>query len=263
MALQLIDVEDLEAVRGQHLAAGEEREVREVLVVDRVELIALHEPQQVRDLDGHDPAGRQQGLHAAHEVVQVRHVGHHVVRHQQVGAPSLRRQPAGQVATEELHHGLDSALARRLRDVGGGLDSERRDAAVADVLEQVPVVARQLDHGAAGVEAESLHGHVHVAARVLDPGVRVRREVRVLLEDVRRGHELLELHEEAALTDLRVERVERLLRGEALGGHIALAERRHAEVHERVPQRAGAEAARGLAVGIGYGSRGLLQLCRH
>ena len=35
----------------------QEREVREVLVVDRIELILLNEAQQMRELDGDDAAG--------------------------------------------------------------------------------------------------------------------------------------------------------------------------------------------------------------
>ena len=59
MGLQLIDVEELETVRREHLARGQEREVREVLVIDRVELVALHEAQEVRDLDRRDAVGRE------------------------------------------------------------------------------------------------------------------------------------------------------------------------------------------------------------
>ena len=68
-----------------------------------------------------------------------------------------------------------------------------------------------------------------------------------------RGDELLELHEQAALADLRVQRIEGLHRVDALGRHVALAERRHAEVDEGVAQRGCAEAAGGQR---DVGSRG-------
>ena len=115
------------------------------------------------------------------------------------------------------------------------------------MLQQVAVVARELDHQAARVEPESLDRHLDVPARVLDPRVGVRGEVRVLAEDRIRRDELLELHEQADVTHLGMERIERLHRGDAFRRHVALAERRHAEIDERAPKRRGAEAARGYA----------------
>ena len=103
---------------------------------------------------------------------------------------SARRPSADEagreLAAEERDDRLDAALARRLGDVRGGLDAERRNAALDDVLQQVAVVARQLHHEAVRVEPEALHRHLHVVARVRDPGVGVRREVGVLAEDVAR-----------------------------------------------------------------------------
>ena len=75
-------------------ARGQEREVREVLVVDRVELVALDQAQQVRHLDRRDPLRRQHDRDPADEVVQIRHVSHHVVGDEQVRGPPLGDQPA-------------------------------------------------------------------------------------------------------------------------------------------------------------------------
>ena len=73
----------------KHALRGQEREVLEVLVVDRVELVVLDQPQQVRHLDRHDALGREHHLEAGDEVVEVRHVRHHVVGGEQVRAPPL------------------------------------------------------------------------------------------------------------------------------------------------------------------------------
>ena len=55
-----------------------------MLVVDRVELIALHQAYQVGKLH-RDHAGRlQRDLHTGDEVVQIRHVGQHVVADQEI-----------------------------------------------------------------------------------------------------------------------------------------------------------------------------------
>ena len=209
VGLELLDVEELEPVVGEHALGGQAGEVLEVLVIDRVELVVLDQPQQVRHLDRHHAVVGQQDLEAGDEVVEVRHVRHHVVGGDQVGALALVDEIASRLAAEESDERVDPEILRDLGDVGGGLDAERRDAALDDVLQQVAVVAGDLHHEAVPVEAEALDRHLDVAARVLDPGVRVRGEVGVLREDVLAGHELLELHEQAALADLRVQRVER------------------------------------------------------
>jgi hypothetical protein len=59
MACQLVDVEDLEAMGGEHAPGGEEGEVREVLVVDGVELVLLDQAGDVGKLDRHHALWRQ------------------------------------------------------------------------------------------------------------------------------------------------------------------------------------------------------------
>ncbi len=82
---ELLDVEQAQAVGLEDAGDGEEGEVGEVLVVDRVPLVVGHEAHQVRELHRDDAAGLEQDLHAGDEVVEVGHVGEHVVAEQQVG----------------------------------------------------------------------------------------------------------------------------------------------------------------------------------
>jgi hypothetical protein len=83
---ELLDVEQAQPVRSEHATDGEEGEVGEVLVVDGVPLSILDQPQQMGKLHRDGPAGRQQDLHAADEVVQVGDMGENVVTEQQVSA---------------------------------------------------------------------------------------------------------------------------------------------------------------------------------
>src|SRR5207245_1811573 len=69
------------------------------------------------------------------------------------------------------------------------------------------------------------------------PAFRVRREVRVLGKDVLGGNVLLELNQEAGSADVSVERVEWLHRVRLLRRDVALAQRRHSQVDEGMPQR--------------------------
>jgi hypothetical protein len=78
------------------------------------------------------------------------------------------------------------------------------------MLQQVAVVARQLNHEAFAVDAEELLHAACIMARMLHPRLRVRGEIRVLRKDLRGTHELLQLHQPTALAYERVQRVEKL-----------------------------------------------------
>ena len=108
-----------------------------------------------------------------------------------------------------------------------------RDPALDEVAQQVAVVARDLDHAAAGIEAQPLDHRVGEPSGVLDPGVGEGREVRVLAEDLVGRHVLRQLDQQAAVADPDVERVERLHVVELGGRQEPLAQGRRAEVHER------------------------------
>ena len=71
-----------------------------------------------------------------------------------------------------------------LGDVGGRLDAEHGHAALDEVLQQVAVVAGDLDDLAERVRARTARSSLGVALGVLEPARRVRREVRVVGEDL-------------------------------------------------------------------------------
>ena len=60
MDRERLDVDDLEAERGVELDERADAELREVLVVDRVELVPLHEVERVRNLDDERPVRVEQ-----------------------------------------------------------------------------------------------------------------------------------------------------------------------------------------------------------
>ena len=77
---ELLDVEDAQSMAGEDPFRGQQRVVREVLVVDRVELVLLDEADEVRDLDRQDAPGRKQEVQRDSEVVEVRDMRENVVR---------------------------------------------------------------------------------------------------------------------------------------------------------------------------------------
>ncbi len=155
-----------------------------------------------------------------------------------------------------MYHGRDAALDRHLGDVGGRLDTQARDLGGHRVLQQVAVVAGDLEHQAGSAELEALDHGVHVALGVLDPAVRVRAEIGVVGKDGLAAHVFVQLDQPALIADVGVERIERLHRIELVRAQEALTEGAHAEVHEGVDQGCGAGAA-----GSGRHRRPVFRVC--
>ena len=70
-------------------------------MIDGVELVLRHQPQQVGELHGQHAGRGEEDLQPRHEVVQVRHVGEDVVADQQVGPRPSADQFAGGRRAEE------------------------------------------------------------------------------------------------------------------------------------------------------------------
>src|SRR5437762_14127181 len=81
---------------------------------------------------------------------------------------------------------------------------------------------------------------------MLEPAVGVRREIRVLAENLLRAHVLFQLGQKTAFADVDVERIERLHLIRLLRTHVTLAQGRHAEIHEGMVQLRPAKPTAGL-----------------
>ena len=186
-------------------------------MVDRVVLEVLDQLREVRELERRGPVRGEQRRDARGEVVDVGDLREDVVPEHEIGVTALRGEPTPELAPKNSVIVSDAARDRGLGDVPRRLDAEHRDALREEVLQEVAVVRGELDDEAVGAEPEPLGHLVDVAARVLDPRVRVRGEVGVLGEDVLGRHELGDLHEPAALARPHMERVEGLALLELLG----------------------------------------------
>ena len=76
---------------------------------------------------------------------------HYVVRQNYVG-PILRRELGSQIASEELGDCADALFGGDPGNVTGGLDTEHGHAGSYEVLEQVTIVAGNLNHQTLGAE---------------------------------------------------------------------------------------------------------------
>ena len=213
MHRQFLHVENHEAVPGENRVYGREGEIREVFVIDGIELIVRDQLHEMRELDRDHAARSQRDLQSSDEVVEVRHLREHVVAEEQVRLLSCgheltrcrtseeldrrwdasrngdlrhicgrldtqrgdacRRQFLRCLSSEKSHQRRHSLRLRALRDVCGRLDPENRNAERDEVLEQIPVVAGHLDDPARRPEVKPLHGHLHERLGMANPRIRV------------------------------------------------------------------------------------------
>jgi hypothetical protein len=215
-------------------------------VVDRVELRSLDHSQQVGDLDRDDALGLQYAGQPADELIQVGNVREHVVGHDQVGRHASADELLGELAAEEGDLRRHARLDRHFGDVGCRLDPEHGDAVGDEVPEEIAVVARDFEHERLRAELKPPPREAGEAGGVVEPGLGVRREVRIVGEDLRRRDGVVDLHEQALGADTRVQRVATLgSPRQFVAREKAVGQRLEAKVEERVPQRGSAGAARG------------------
>ena len=173
MGLEFLHVEKHEAVMGENQLRGEEGEIGEVLVIDGVELVEFDEFQEMGKLHRQHPLGLQCKLQAGDEVVDVGDVGENVVADQEVGLGAIGCQDLGGFGAEEPDQGRDALLLGDFGDVRRRLDAEDRYALGLEVLQQIAVVAGDLDDLAMGAEAEPRDHLVGIALGVAEPAVGV------------------------------------------------------------------------------------------
>ncbi len=232
MRVEQLDVHQRQPAGRQRPLGGQHRVVLEVLVVDRVELGALHQREQVLHLDRYPAVVRDERPQATGEPDDVRDVGVDVVQADQVGRPVLSADLLPGLRREERRERGHALRPRGLADVHRRLDPQAPDASLCDVLQQVAVVARHLDDERRRPELETLDGRIDEPPRVLHPRTGKRREVGVLGERLLRRDQRRELGEQAGLAHPDVQRVGQLRALQRAFGEEQLARRGRAEVHE-------------------------------
>ena len=226
---------------------GGQREVAQVLVVDRVELAPVEQVLDVRHLDHGNP-GRSEHLgHARDEPVEVRHVREHVVGVEHVCPQALSGERAPRGAAEEGRPRRDPVRLCDGRDVRGRLDAQDPDSGLPVCAQEVPVVAGRLDHEARRSESPLDREPPREVGCVPHHRLRGRGAVHVLPEQRLGRDDLLDLHQRAARAEPKVERIDLFVAGGIVVGEKRICERRRSEredVHQRLlPARPALERA--------------------
>ena len=125
---QSFNVDKRESVVRSQPAHGAEREIREVLVVDGIELVFGHQPLKMRHLDGDDALRRQKMRHTGDEVVECRHLRQHIVGNDQIGVAAVGHHLSRSFGAEEGDQRRNASLSRGFRHIGRRLDAKNRHA---------------------------------------------------------------------------------------------------------------------------------------
>src|SRR3954467_7135497 len=101
MGGQFVHVEDGETVAGKYPLHRQEREVRKVLVINRVEFDVPHHLKQMWKLEGDDAARFEDNSYSLGEGMEIWHMRVDVVPRQQIGRQPFGDQLSGCFLPEE------------------------------------------------------------------------------------------------------------------------------------------------------------------
>ena len=195
-----------------------------MLVIDRIELAALDEPEQMRTLDGDDP-----------------------VFSRQVARPptkSLRYGVCAMTLLATMRCAVPCSVTMVLA-VGSPMHSLivgkpfARAASATLRAGSIPSTGtRHFEHAAIRVQRKRRDGLIYVPHGVSDKGTRKGREIGVFRKNISGGHELVELSQKAALAHTHTcSGYKKRRRLQGLVGQQRIAERRGSEIDQRVVQR--------------------------
>jgi len=154
---------------------------------------------------------------------------------------------ARRLDAKEFRQCRHAPLFGGLGDIRRRIDAEDGNAPLDKELQQVAVIAADLDDSALRPEAQPLGHHLDVSPSVIEPSIRIGRKIRVFRKDMLRRHILLQLHKQAIAADTGGKGIERLHRIQLILRAIALAQLRHAEI-DKLGKRAAAEPAGCVAI---------------
>ena len=141
MSGKLRYIEYIEPVARKNRVDRSERQVREVLVVDRVELTVFDQLHQVWKFKGRHAVRFEQVGKTCDEVVDIRHVRQDIVRDGQIGRAAGRRQSLRQFDAEELLDDFEALTARCRGSTRGWLDAQTAHARARTYCSRYPSFA--------------------------------------------------------------------------------------------------------------------------
>src|SRR6185437_10673768 len=127
----------------------------------------------MRELHRDHPSIVEQNTHAFHEVIQIWDMGENVISDQKICAQPLSPQRSSGAFAKKIDAGGDTLRTRYRRDILRRFDAKNRNVLFGEILQQISVIACDLDHPAVRANSESFHHTTDISLGVLQPRVAV------------------------------------------------------------------------------------------
>ena len=210
MGGQLLHVINLQPVGVEDTLYRPQREVVEVLVINGVKLALLNQPEEVGELHGDRPAGGQHRTQPLHKAVDIRDVGQHIVADYQVVEAVPAPELPGGTGPEKAAFHLNALGPRLLRHVLRRLHTLNGNPVGLEILQQIPVVAGDLQYSAGRGQLQPLHDFIHIGLTVRQPAGRIGAEILILPKNLFRLLVQLRLRQKALAAHLHLEGIKHL-----------------------------------------------------
>ncbi len=168
MGRQLLHIDHLEVVSVCHIADGQQGEIGEVFVIDRIELIVFNQIGEMRKLKGDDPFRLEQQLHPAHKVIEVGNRARTLLPMIR-SAFSIGTHLRGKARAKEFDQCGNSFCPCRFRDICRRFNAEDRDGLRDEVLQKIAIIAGNLDDETIPIEIELFGDFLTIGSGMSDP----------------------------------------------------------------------------------------------
>ena len=211
MGRQFLHIEEDQPVLPKNPFHGEKRKIREMLMIDRIELILFHQSGQMGKLHGDQAVGLQRRFQPADKIVQVGVMGQNIVSDDQIGLLPFIPHLQGIGMVKKCDFRGDVLFPGRMRGIRRRLDPEHGNVVLFEILQKIAVVAGNLYDKLILIQPKAFDHHIDIALTMLEPTVGKGGKIGISgMKNVPRLFKLLQLHQQAVFTNIHIQRVIRL-----------------------------------------------------
>ena len=144
---QLLHIEDHQAVPSENLLDAEKGEIGEMLMINRVELNLLNEPDQMGKFHRNGAAGFQRRFQPSHKIVEIGIVGQHIVADDQIRLSPLLLHFFPIDPVEKGDFRGNAVCQGHRRRILGRFNTENGNVIFFEILQKITVIAGNLHDG--------------------------------------------------------------------------------------------------------------------
>src|SRR3989338_3524202 len=160
-----------------------QRKITEMLMIDRVKFATVDQIFHIGHFEDRHTVLLQQDADPLDKTVQVGHVRQDIVGDNNVGLFSLIAQFSGKVGAEKLRQRGHASLFSHIGDVPRRVNPQGRYAGMDKILQEVAVIARDLNHKAIPVQVPASDQSFRKPLRMAQHGIRKRGKIQVIPEE--------------------------------------------------------------------------------